>query len=30
MLIEHVKNSTLTELASEREWWTAVREGLTL
>ena len=30
MLIEHVKNSTLTELTSEREWGTAVREGYTL
>ena len=30
MLIEYVKNSMLTELASEREWHTAVREGHTL
>ena len=27
MLIEHVKNSKLTELASEKEWHTAVGEG---
>ena len=30
MLIEHVKNSKLMELASEKEWCTAVREGCTL
>ena len=30
MLIEHVKNSKLMELASEKEWCTAVREGCNL